>query len=142
MKKLTFSVLLGIISLGIKAQTDTAATPTVVVDSCYCAVPAFSYSEKMPEFPGGKAAFERYLMNKANNQQGVGSFVYIEFTVSETGKVCNARVAKGIAGMPSLDRRALKIIQESPPWTPGVMNGKNVCVKMTVPVRMPPPAPR
>lgn len=117
------------------AQSDSI---TIHVDSCSCSSPAASYAQQMPQFPGGQAAFEQYLISKTNNTQGIGSFVYVEFTVSETGKVCNAHIQRGIAGMPNLDKRALRIIQESPPWTPGVTNGKNVCVSMTVPVRMPP----
>lgn len=95
----------------------------------------------MPEFPGGEIAFKEYLKKKTNNTQGVGSHVYVEFVVTESGKVCNVKVAKGIPGMPNLDKRAVRIIQESPTWNPGVMNGKNVCVVMTVPVQMPPPKP-
>jgi periplasmic protein TonB len=121
-----------------KSQSDTAVAHNAVIDSCYCSDNILAYSEQMPQFPGGEVAFKEYLKKKTNNTQGVGSHVYIEFVVSQSGKVCNVRVVKGIPGMPNLDKRAVKIMQESPPWTPGVMNGKNVCVTMTVPVQMPP----
>jgi TonB family protein len=137
MKHLIALLLFGLMCSAVNAQQPDSTA--VIADSCTCTEPFASYAEQMPQFPGGQAAFDEYVRSKTNNTQNVGSFVYIEFTVSESGKICNASVKRGIAGMPQLDRSALKIIRESPPWNPGVMNGKNICVTMIVPVKMPPP---
>ena len=53
-------------------------------------------------------------------------------TVSETGKVTNVKVLRGVD--PILDKEAVRVIELSPDWTPGKSKDRNVPVTYTFPV--------
>lgn len=100
-------------------------------DSTYRAV------EKMPEFPGGERALMHYLnrnMNypKSARRQHIEGIVYIQFTVTEKGKVANVKLIKGIDL--DCDEEALRVVRNMPDWAPGMQNGKEVNVFYTLPI--------
>lgn len=58
--------------------------------------------------------------------------VIVMFTITSEGKMTNAKVLKGT--FKSMDDEALRVIESSPEWTPGMMHGKAVSVTYTFPV--------
>ncbi len=98
----------------------------------------FVIVEDMPEFKGGDKALLKYIgehvvypeMAKENDIQGT---VYVGFVVNEKGKVTNVTVLRGVD--PLLDKEAIKVIQGLPDWKPGKQSGKNVKVRMQVPIK-------
>jgi TonB family protein len=68
---------------------------------------------------------------KSKKYEGV---IYIEFVITKTGKVDRVRVLRGI-NCESLNLEALKVVQQSPNWTPGKNNGVNVSVKKIIAIR-------
>ncbi|MBR6732684.1 MAG: energy transducer TonB, partial [Bacteroidales bacterium] len=58
--------------------------------------------------------------------------ITLSFTVSETGKVTDVTVRRGVD--PILDKEAVRVVELSPDWTPGQLNGRNVPVTYTFPV--------
>ena len=98
----------------------------------------FVIVEDMPEFKGGDKALLKYIaehvvypeMAKENDIQGT---VYVGFVVNEKGKVTNVSVLRGVD--PLLDKEAIKVIQGLPDWKPGKQSGKNVKVRMQVPIK-------
>jgi TonB family protein len=95
-------------------------------DKTYVAV------EEMPEFPGGTEAINPFI--KANLQYpknavetGITGKVFIDFTITKTGKVENVKISKGL--QPLLDEEALRVIRLMPDWKPGTQNGEKVEVK-------------
>ncbi|MCQ2336685.1 MAG: energy transducer TonB [Paludibacteraceae bacterium] len=94
--------------------------------------------EKMPEFPGGQDAMNRYLSRnikypliaQENNIQGR---VICQFVVNQDGKIVDVQVVRGVES--SLDAEAIRVIKSMPAWTPGKQGGKNVRVKYTLPIR-------
>ena len=56
----------------------------------------------------------------------------LSFTVTETGKVTDAKVLRGVHE--DLDKEALRVVSSSPDWTPGMKDGKPVAVTYTFPV--------
>lgn len=90
-----------------------------------------------PEFPGGKKAFEEYLVKninypenaKANNIEGR---VLIRFTVMSDGSIVNAYVEKGIDE--ECDNEALRIVKAMPKWKPAIYEGKPVNVQYALPI--------
>ena len=88
----------------------------------------------MPEFKGGMDALIKYMGTnikypKETKKEGV---VHVSFIVDEKGNVTNAEVIKKVA--PELDKEALRVVKIMPKWTPGKDKGKNVKVKMTLPI--------
>lgn len=100
----------------------------------------FQVLDVKPSFNGGDAfEFTKWVNAnlkypadaKADKVQGR---VTIQFDVEPDGNVGNARVLRGVAGYPSLDEEALRVVSGSPAWTPGKKDGKNVPVTYTFPV--------
>ena len=97
----------------------------------------FMVVEDMPEFPGGTAALLEYLRKnikypaicRENNIQGR---VIVSFVVNKDGAIVEPEVVKSVN--PSLDKEAVRVISNMPPWKPGKQRGKPVRVKYTVPV--------
>ena len=97
----------------------------------------FMVVEDMPEFPGGTAALLEYLRKnikypaicRENNIQGR---VIVWFVVNKDGGSVDPEVVKSVN--PSLDKEAVRVISNMPPWKPGKQRGKPVRVKYTVPV--------
>jgi protein TonB len=97
----------------------------------------FVVVEEMPSFPGGRSAMQswiaanlKYPAEAAKNK--ITGKVYVSFIVSKTGKVKNAAVSKSAS--PSLNAEAIRVISSMPDWKPGSQAGKQVDVRMQVPV--------
>lgn len=95
---------------------------------------------EMPTFPDGQMAFFRFIGKnvsyppdaRKNSLQGTA---YVGFTVMEDGSLKNFHIKQGVAGAPSCDAEALRVMQLSPDWNPGTINGKPVRVSMVTPIR-------
>lgn len=98
----------------------------------------YIFAEVQPAYPGGEAAFFKYLqenikypqMAKEMNKQGT---VYVSFEINRLGFVVNARVVKGVD--PLLDKEALRVMKSMPNCSPGYMNGGPVRVSVTLPIK-------
>jgi len=97
----------------------------------------FTAVEQEPGFPGGIQAFGHYLQANIHypadsRKKRVQGRVIISFVVEKDGSLSNIRIARGVAD--DIDREALRVIQASPRWTPGIQNGKLVRVAYSVPI--------
>lgn len=93
--------------------------------------------QQQPEFPGGEAAMYKWLNDHVNYpaqaaEEGVSGRVIVEFIVSRTGAIENARVVRG--RHPALDKEALRVVRSMPKWNPGRNNGQAVKVTYHLPV--------
>lgn len=97
----------------------------------------FMIVEEMPEFPGGPAALQKYLASSVKypviaQENGIQGRVYIQFVISSKGEVTNAIVLRGVD--PSLDKEALRVVENMPKWKPGKQRNRPVRVSYTVPI--------
>lgn len=97
----------------------------------------FTVVEDMPQFPGGNKALTKYLTEsvrypKIAYDHGIQGRVVCSFIINTDGTVSDIVIARGVD--PSLDREAVRVISESPNWTPGKQRGREVRVKYTLPV--------
>lgn len=98
-------------------------------------------ADVMPEFPEGTKAFTRYLQKnlkypKDARRQKIEGKVYVEFVVDKYGQIKNVRIIKGL--FPSCDAEVLRIFEQMKQdivWKPGKEKGRNVDVKMSVPIQ-------
>jgi len=94
--------------------------------------------QQQPEFPGGDAAFYKYLADhiqyphlaSENNIQGT---VYVQFVVDRDGSIIKVQLLKGIGG--GCDEEAVKVISNMPKWKPGKQNGNPIQVRHRLPVK-------
>lgn len=94
--------------------------------------------EKMPEFPGGQEALNRYLVRNIKypllaQENGIQGRVVCQFVVNSDGSIVDISVVRGVEE--SLDKEAIRVIKSMPKWTPGRQGGKSVRVKYTLPIR-------
>lgn len=90
-----------------------------------------------PSFAGGMQNFYVYLKNKIkypaeaqkNNIQGK---VFLSFIVEKDGTLTDINVERKLGG--GTDEEAVRVLKESPKWTPGIQNGKAVRAKYNIPI--------
>jgi len=98
----------------------------------------FYVVEEAPTFQGGDISGFRNFIQKSlvypevAQENGIQGKVYISFIVEPTGKVSNVKVLRGVD--PSLDKEAVRAIENSPKWSPGKQRGKAVRVSFTIPI--------
>ena len=93
--------------------------------------------EVPPQFPGGNQRFFEYLARnvrypleaRRNNIQGK---VFISFVVKRDGKLADPMIVRSLS--PETDAEAIRLINLSPHWTPGIQNGRAVDVAYTIAV--------
>jgi TonB family protein len=98
----------------------------------------FTEVERVPAFPGGWEAFEKYLgrtlrypaQARKNKTEGR---VIVTFVVEKDGSLTNVRVARGIGD--GADEEAVRVISASPKWVAGDQNGHKVRVQYSVPIQ-------
>jgi protein TonB len=93
--------------------------------------------DQSPEFPGGIAAFQRYLAvnirypAKAFEEKKQGK-VFVQFTIGRDGAINDVKVVRSVS--PEIDEEALRVVKNSPKWRPGKLNGIPVKVYYTIPI--------
>ena len=106
------------------------ATQTNVIggDSIYSNV------EKQPEMKGGNDALKRYLSHVSQPSLRLSGpvKVYTSFVVGKNGKVSDVCVLQPVD--PIIDRHAAMTVKGLPDFTPGQQDGKNVMVRLYLPI--------
>ena len=102
-------------------------------------VTPFHQIAQKPTFNGGDAnEFSKWVSENVRypekcRQSKVQGRVTLQFTVTETGKVADVKVLRGVN--PEIDKEAARVVSESPDWTPGRNeNGDIVSVSYVFPV--------
>ena len=98
---------------------------------------SFAAVEKLPYFPGGEQAFGQFLAThikypKDAKAQKITGRVIVSFIVEKDGALNNIKVLRDIGG--GAGAEAVRVLEESPKWNPGVNEGKVVRVAYTMPI--------
>lgn len=123
-------------SLGTGLGSEIGSGMTVVIpEPDPNIVPEFV--EKMPEFKGGDKKFSDYLSQNIiypalARDMGKEGKVVVTFVVDAIGKIQNVAIVKSLGW--GCDEEALRVINQMPLWIAGVQNGKNVSVRVTLPI--------
>lgn len=97
----------------------------------------FVVVEDQPLFPGGNAAMMKFLSENIKypviaQENGIQGRVICNFVVEKDGSITDVQVVRGVD--PSLDKEAVRVIQQMPRWKPGKQRGQAVRVRFTLPV--------
>lgn len=96
----------------------------------------FIMVEVMPSFRGGDInKFREYIQKRTNYPQEaldkkIQGRVFLTFIIETNGSVSNVTVVKGVD--PLIDNEAIKAIQSSPNWSPGLQRGQPVRVRYSM----------
>lgn len=93
--------------------------------------------EKYPEFPGGMAAFAKYIGRNLRypsmaRENEISGRVFVSFVIERNGSLSNIKILRGIGG--GCDEEALRVLKNSPSWAAGMQNGQKVRVAYTMPI--------
>ncbi len=119
---------------------EPVATPSEVLPEPPPEEPVkYSLLETKPRFQDGDAgqSFPRWVNENLKYPQeavkdSLQGRVTLQFTIEKDGSVTDVRVLRGCA--PILDEEAVRVVSQSPKWTPGSINGEPVRVVFNFPV--------
>lgn len=113
--------------------------------------PIFFVVEEMPTFSykdsNNIGAFRTYIADQLvypeeAKRKGVTGRIFVRFIVEPDGSVSGVDIVRGLetdkdelkSAVEALNREALRVVRESPPWIPGKQRGHNVRVAFTFPI--------
>ncbi|WP_167856321.1 energy transducer TonB [Hymenobacter metallicola] len=119
------------------ALTDTGSSQAPDAAGASTATLVYHMAEELPSFPGGEAAFTKFLRAKiqypaAALNRGTSGKVHVSFVIDEQGHILDPKVVKGLGF--GLDEEALRLVRIMPWWNPGKIGGKPVKVAYTLPI--------
>ena len=93
--------------------------------------------ETLPIPAGGMAGWSSYLSANLGypttaRRKGIEGTVIVAFIVNTDGTVSEFELLRGIGG--GCDEEAIRIVKNSPKWTPGIQDGKAVRTRMRLPI--------
>lgn len=94
--------------------------------------------EEMPTFKGGNIdKFREWIYKHTNYPQEavdakIRGKVTLTFVVEKDGSVTHVEIVKSVH--PLLDNEAVKVVSESPKWSPGLQRGQPVRVRYVIPL--------
>lgn len=100
--------------------------------------PPFLVAETMPSFQGGDLnAFRNWVQSKVRypaiaQENGISGRVVLTFVIEKDGRLTNIQVLQ--TPDRSLSEEAIRVLQQSPKWSPGKQRNQPVRVKYTLPV--------
>jgi len=129
----------------IEVELDVEVTEeTVIEDIVFEEAPAeeivdevFTIVEDQPEYPGGMAAFYKYVGDNMKypstaRRMGIEGRVYVQFVVDKVGNVTEVKAVKGIGA--GCDEEAERVLRQSAKFKPGKQRGRAVKVRMVLPI--------
>jgi len=93
--------------------------------------------ENYPVFPGGHSAFIKFLSRNLKYpgsavEKGIEGKVLISFIIEKNGRLSNIKILRGIGY--GCDEEAIRVLEKSPEWRPGIQNKQKVRVAYTLPI--------
>lgn len=97
----------------------------------------FSVVEQMPKPIGGMRGFYQCIQKTLKypapaRRKGVQGKVFVQFIVDKNGDLIDVKSVKGIGS--GCDEESVRAIKECDPWEPAKFKGKNVKVRMILPI--------
>ena len=99
--------------------------------------PIYVMVDQMPEFPGGPNGLGNFIRSNQSYprealEAKVEGVVIASFIVEKDGKVTKPTIVSGIGH--GCDEEVIRLINMMPAWKPGIKEGKQVRVKLNIPV--------
>ncbi|MHA7128336.1 TonB family protein [Algoriphagus namhaensis] len=98
----------------------------------------FDVVETQPNPPGGMEGWNNYL--RANltypseaKQVGAEGTVIVVFVVQADGSITDVEILRGVGA--GCDEEAIRVVENSPNWEPGMQKGRTVNTRMRLPIR-------
>jgi Na+-translocating ferredoxin:NAD+ oxidoreductase RnfG subunit len=92
-------------------------------------------------FPGGEAKFREYVQRTFQfpvrcQDYGINGYVVLRFIVDSKGEISDIKVIEETKTCPEFSSEAIRILQKSPRWVPGQVNGRFIKSYREIPIRL------
>ena len=114
----------------VAAGPESADTAKVYEFSALDVPPKFNGGDARQEFP--KWFYTRLVYPEDARDAGMEGRVYVQFTINRDGSVSDIKILEGVCE--SIDNEVIRVVSESPDWTPGYVDSKPVNVTYAFPV--------
>lgn len=101
--------------------------------------PDIFFVEIMPTFNGGdpKVEFFKYILKNLHYpesavENNISGRVVVKFVINDRGELVKAQIYHSVH--PDLDNEALRVVNSSPRWEPGIQSGRRVDVTFIFPI--------
>ncbi|CAN5502861.1 hypothetical protein BH10BAC1_BH10BAC1_15400 [soil metagenome] len=133
-----FTIFFLILSCVCFSQTDKKGT--IKVKKVEADTVPLALVEKIAEFPGGNAAFNKYVsLNmtypQKEKEDGISGTAYFSFVVELDGSITNVTLLRGVPRGSGCDKEAMRVLSAMPKWSPALKDGKAVKVRMMFPIK-------
>jgi periplasmic protein TonB len=93
--------------------------------------------DEQPQFPGGIEGWTNHLVKNIKYpvqaiKRNKSGRVVLQFVVEKDGSLTDIEVVKRLGA--GCDQEAVRVLKLSPPWKPGMRDGKPVRVQYTAPI--------
>lgn len=102
---------------------------------------ALLHTDMQPEFPGGFAAFAKFISDSMNpsppgNCNAHGCRTYkVKFMISNMGEVKDVSILTYINDCPAYENELIRVFKHSPKWKPAIVNNKPVNTYYILPIK-------
>lgn len=98
----------------------------------------FDVVEIPPSPEGGMQSWNEYLKNnltypEISKVKEITGTVYLSFVIDKSGRINDVQLLRGVSQ--DIDEEAIRVVQDAPNWISGKQNGKDVNVRMRMPIR-------
>ncbi|MDQ8006392.1 MAG: TonB family protein [Pedobacter sp.] len=99
---------------------------------------SFVSMETPPSYPGGITEFYKFLSENIKypedaKKSEIQGNVFVSFTVEKDGSISDIKIDRRLGY--GTDEEAVRVLQLSKKWNPGMQNGKAVRVKYNIPIK-------
>jgi periplasmic protein TonB len=125
MRRTFLTLFVVLVAFTVNAQSDNSANRIYL---------AF---DKAPEFPGGTSAFVSFLEKTVrypikSRTRGKDGKVLVTFVIEKDGSITNGKILRSVDD--DIDAEVLRVVNLSPKWNPGIVNGVPVRSQFTYPI--------
>lgn len=133
----TIATLL-VIVFSLSASAQQPAAPKAPEPKADIKGKVFASVDEAPEFPGGISKFGEYLGKNIRYplndfKAGTQGNVFVSFVIEQDGRLSDIVAVRGPSE--TLKAEAIRVMELSPVWKPGMQDGKAVRVQYTVPIK-------
>lgn len=105
-----------------------------------CNQKIYSVVDVSPEYPNGMSALYKYLGNNISFPQicrdnGIEGTIYMGFVIEKNGSITNIVCKRGNF-CEGYTQSVIKTIQSMPKWKPGLVKGRPVRARYTIPIKI------
>ena len=125
---------------GLQAQRDSSAIKKCIPSpDVYKGQAVYSVADKMPVFRDGDLDFMRYISKnliyrESYQESPLRSTFRVTCIIDTLGNVKDVCCLTSLDYDEPVEKQLMELIRKSSGWTPGIKDGKNVCVRLIIPL--------